>query len=87
MKIRQLTFILTKLIIDTLASREKETLLLKFDGIERYLPVAKSSTVKGSGDGAERKCTVQMSYDQAPMLLEEKLLDVEVLREDTLPSF
>lgn len=70
MKIRQMTFISTKLIIKAPASRVWET-LRKFDGVERYLPVVKSSTVKGSGNGAERTCTVQMSHDQAPMLLEE----------------
>lgn len=71
-----MTFVSTKLIIKAPASRVWET-LRKFDGVERYLPVVKSSTVKGSGDGAERTCTVQMSHDQAPMLLEEKLLDVD----------
>jgi len=76
MKIRQMTFVSTKLIINAPASRVWET-LRKFDGVERYLPVVKSSTVKGSGEGAERTCTVQISHDQAPMLLEEKLLDVD----------
>jgi Polyketide cyclase / dehydrase and lipid transport len=76
MKIRQMTFVSTKLIINAPASRVWET-LRKFDGVERYLPIVKSSSVKGSGKGAERTCTVQISHNQAPMLLEEKLFDVD----------
>ena len=71
-----MVFVSTKLIINAPASRVWET-LRKFDGVERYLPVVKSSAVKGSGDGAERICIVKMSHDQEPMILEEKLLDVD----------
>jgi hypothetical protein len=71
-----MAFISTKSIINAPASKVWET-LRKFDGVERYLPVVKSSTVKGSGEGAERTCTVQMSHNQPPMLLEEKLVNVD----------
>lgn len=71
-----MTFVSTKAIIKAPANSVWET-LRKFDGVERYLPVVKSSVVKGSGEGAERTCTVQMSHDQASMLLEEKLVKVD----------
>jgi carbon monoxide dehydrogenase subunit G len=71
-----MTIASTKSIINGPASKVWET-LRNFDGVERYLPVVKSSIVKGSSEGAERTCTVQMSHDQAPMLFEEKLVKVD----------
>ena len=62
-----MTKILVKKTIDASAKDVWNT-IRSFEGVERYLPIITSSTVKGSGAGAQRTCSVQFGDQQGKIL-------------------
>ncbi len=48
-----------------------------FEGVERYLPIVISSSVQGSGNGAERTCSVQFGDQQGKLVEKIDNLDDE----------
>jgi len=60
--------ILVKKVINASANDVWNT-IRSFEAVERYVPIITSSTVKGSGTGAQRTCSVQFG-DQKGKILE-----------------
>lgn len=42
--------------------------LSSIDGVEKYLPIVQSSSVEGSGNGAQRTCSVSFGDQQAQIV-------------------
>jgi len=51
--------------------------LSSFSGVERYVPMVKSSTVQGCGEGAQRTCSIQMGDQEGKLLEKLTKLDEE----------
>ena len=49
--------------------------LSALDGVEKYLPVVKSSKIQGSGSGAQRTCQVQFGEEKGTLV--EKIEKVD----------